>query len=176
MPNPFAGSRGYARLSNIFMVPMFRLLPIPGGFVLLTVTRRRTGKQSHRPVRAVRRDNTLYAVAMLGERSDWLKNVRRQAHLGVKIGGKSVQGRGGQGPHPAQDHRGPQTLGRRGHHGRHRPGAGDEMTERQRISSGSPYEPIVGFSRAVRVGDTGYVAGPRAWGDPPEAGKLVGAG
>lgn len=103
MPNPFAGSRGYARLSNIFMVPIFRLLPIPSGFVLLTTTGRRTGKQRHRPVRAVRRHNTLYAVAMLGERSDWLKNVRRQARLGVKIRGKRVQGLARQVTDPAEN-------------------------------------------------------------------------
>jgi enamine deaminase RidA (YjgF/YER057c/UK114 family) len=50
------------------------------------------------------------------------------------------------------------------------------MTERRRISSNSPYEEIIGFSRAVRVGDTVYVSGTVAWGDPPEADKLVGGG
>ena len=33
------------------------------------------------------------------------------------------------------------------------------MTERRRVSSNSPYETIIGFSRAVRVGDTIYVSG-----------------
>jgi reactive intermediate/imine deaminase len=45
------------------------------------------------------------------------------------------------------------------------------MTERVRVSSSSPYEPLIGFSRAVRAGDTVYVSGTVAWG--PD-GKLVG--
>jgi enamine deaminase RidA (YjgF/YER057c/UK114 family) len=45
--------------------------------------------------------------------------------------------------------------------------------KRRRVSSGSPYEPLIRFSRAVRVGDTVYVSGTVAWG---EDGKLVGAG
>ena len=47
------------------------------------------------------------------------------------------------------------------------------MTDRLRISSNSPYEPVIGFSRAVRVGDTVYVSGTVAFG--PD-GRLVGQG
>jgi enamine deaminase RidA (YjgF/YER057c/UK114 family) len=46
--------------------------------------------------------------------------------------------------------------------------------ERQRIASGSPYEPIMGFSRAVRVGRHVFVAGtapvmPEGTELPPDA-------
>jgi len=47
------------------------------------------------------------------------------------------------------------------------------LTDRRRISSGSPYETKIGFSRAVRAGDTIFVSGTVAWG---EDGRLVGRG
>jgi enamine deaminase RidA (YjgF/YER057c/UK114 family) len=33
------------------------------------------------------------------------------------------------------------------------------LKERRRVTSGSPYEPVIGFSRAVRVGDRVCVSG-----------------
>jgi enamine deaminase RidA (YjgF/YER057c/UK114 family) len=47
------------------------------------------------------------------------------------------------------------------------------MAQRRNISGNSPYEPVVGYSRAVRVGNNIHVAGTTATDDQ---GALVGIG
>lgn len=47
------------------------------------------------------------------------------------------------------------------------------MKERQRVSTGTKWEPLVGYSRAVRVGDRIYVTGTTA---TDERGEIVGVG
>lgn len=86
MANPFVRSRWFHRLANVSgMWIFFRLLPVPRGFALLTVTGRRSGKRRRRPIRAIRDGATLYVVAILGERSDWLRNVRANPRASVRL-------------------------------------------------------------------------------------------
>jgi enamine deaminase RidA (YjgF/YER057c/UK114 family) len=47
------------------------------------------------------------------------------------------------------------------------------MSDRVRVSTGTPWEPVVGYSRALRVGRTVYVSGTTA---TAEDGTLVGRG
>jgi len=47
------------------------------------------------------------------------------------------------------------------------------MTDRERVSSGAKWEPIVGYSRAVKVGNRIYVTGTTATN---EGGEIVGEG
>src|SRR5205809_5262717 len=67
-------------------LPWFAALP-PGGFGVLTTTGRRTGKTRRRCVRAIRRGDKAFLVSIGGERAAWLKNVRADPSVRLRIRG-----------------------------------------------------------------------------------------
>lgn len=92
MPNPLAGSRFYARLGNVFTRPMWRLLRPPEGFAVLTTTGRRSGAPRSQSVRAIRHGDSIVVVAMMGDKAQWLKNVRAKPDVTLRLREGTVHG------------------------------------------------------------------------------------
>jgi deazaflavin-dependent oxidoreductase (nitroreductase family) len=91
LANPFAASKTFHKLGNITNTPVFRVMPTPAGIALVTTKGRRSGKARARPMRAVRDRNRVYAVSILGARADWLRNVRADPSVTVKLGSKTYR-------------------------------------------------------------------------------------
>ena len=90
MANPFAQSRTFHRIGHVTNTAPWRLLPTPRGLGVVTTTGRRTGKRRARAMRVVAAGNTVYAVALLGERTDWLHNIRHNPTVRIKLGSRTV--------------------------------------------------------------------------------------
>jgi deazaflavin-dependent oxidoreductase (nitroreductase family) len=82
--NPLVRSPAGARVLSALQLPWFTVLP-PRGFGVITTTGRRTGKTRRKCVRAIRRGDRAYLVAIGGARNAWLKNVRANPGVRVRI-------------------------------------------------------------------------------------------
>jgi deazaflavin-dependent oxidoreductase (nitroreductase family) len=84
-------THGGGRLLSALTLPAFTLRPPKGGGVL-TTTGRKTGKARRRCVRAIRRGDKVFVVAIGGERSRWVKNIRANPHVRLRIRGGTYDG------------------------------------------------------------------------------------
>lgn len=92
MPNPLAGSLFYARLGNLFTRPLWSTLPAPPGFGILTTIGRKTGRARRQSVRAIRDGDRVIVVCMMGERAAWLKNIRANPQVTIRLGSHTFRG------------------------------------------------------------------------------------
>jgi deazaflavin-dependent oxidoreductase (nitroreductase family) len=89
--NPFVRSLQGGRVLSALELPFFTLFP-PSGFGVITTTGRRTGKPRRKCIRAIRRANRVYIVAIGGEEAAWLKNVRAHPRVRMRIRGGTFSG------------------------------------------------------------------------------------
>jgi deazaflavin-dependent oxidoreductase (nitroreductase family) len=72
-------------------LPWFTILP-PAGFGVLTTTGRKTGKVRPKCIRAVRDGDRAFVVSIRGERAAWVKNVRANPAVRLRIRGGRFAG------------------------------------------------------------------------------------
>ena len=89
--NPFVRSLSGARLLSRLQLPFFTAVP-PAGFGVLMTTGRRTGKQRRTCVRAIRDGSRAYLVSIGGTRASWMRNVRADANVGLRLRGGRFSG------------------------------------------------------------------------------------
>lgn len=64
---------------------MWSALRPPVGFAVLTTRGRKSGQPRRQCVRAIREDDRVVVVAMMGERAQWLKNARAHPEVTLKL-------------------------------------------------------------------------------------------
>jgi deazaflavin-dependent oxidoreductase (nitroreductase family) len=89
--NPLVRSLAGGRVLSALMLPWFTVLP-PAGFGVVTTTGRRTGKARRKCIRAVRNGDKAYVVAIPGARAAWLKNIRANPSVRLRIRGGAFSG------------------------------------------------------------------------------------
>jgi deazaflavin-dependent oxidoreductase (nitroreductase family) len=89
--NPFTRSLQGARVLSAMQLPWFMLLP-PRGFGVLTTVGRKTGRKRRRCVRAIRSGDAVYLVSIGGGRAAWLKNIRANPRVRLRVRGGTFDG------------------------------------------------------------------------------------
>jgi deazaflavin-dependent oxidoreductase (nitroreductase family) len=89
--NPLVQTPLGGRVLSASQLPLFKLRP-PIGFGVLTTTGRKTGKERSRCVRAIRRGNRAFLVAIGGESTAWLKNARANPDVELRVRGGTYAG------------------------------------------------------------------------------------
>jgi len=91
--NPLINSAAGGRALSAAQRPLFALHP-PRGFGVLTTTGRKSGKTRRRCIRAIRRGERAYIVAIKGSRTAWLKNIEARPEVSLRIPGGTFAGAG----------------------------------------------------------------------------------
>jgi deazaflavin-dependent oxidoreductase (nitroreductase family) len=89
--NPFINSPAGGRALSALQLPFFLLRP-PAGYGVLTTTGRKTGKTRRKCIRAIRRGDKVYMVAIKGGTS-WSKNALANPDVRLRLTGRTFSGR-----------------------------------------------------------------------------------
>jgi deazaflavin-dependent oxidoreductase (nitroreductase family) len=89
--NPLVNTAVGGRTLSATQLPLFLLHP-PPGYGVLTTTGRKSGNQRRRCIRAIRRGQTAYLVAIKGTQTGWLKNARANPEVLLRIRGGTYAG------------------------------------------------------------------------------------
>ena len=90
--NPLTTMPLGARLLSASQLLWFSLLP-PTGYGVLTTTGRKSGKPRRKCVRAVRHNDTVYLVSLRGPYSAWMRNIRAQSQVKLRLERRTFEGR-----------------------------------------------------------------------------------
>ena len=89
--NPLLGSHLRGRILSAMQRPWYQTMP-PKGSGVLTTAGRKTGKLHPTCVRVIRKDDRAYLIAIGGEHSGWLKNIRKTPRVKLRMRGGTFWG------------------------------------------------------------------------------------